>query len=94
MEFYFDRETNALVKRNKPFKQVSIDCDTTEDYNELKKLFEKAKSKKPDMIGDGYDDDGCILYDTWICPSCYKKYDLDYEEYAFCPNCGQKIDWS
>lgn len=33
------------------------------------------------------------MYDTWICPNCEKHYELDYEEYDYCPHCGQKIDW-
>ena len=35
-----------------------------------------------------------MMYDTWICPNCEKHYELDYEEYDYCPNCGQMIDWS
>lgn len=50
--------------------------------------------KKPDIIGDGYDDIGNLIYDTWICPCCEKQYELDYDDYKFCPNCGQAIDWS
>ena len=44
--------------------------------------------------GDGYDPDGNLVYDTWICPNCEKHYELDYDEYDYCPNCGQAIDWS
>lgn len=55
--------------------------------------LEKQIPKKPDFEGDGYAD-GQLVYDTWICPHCEKKYEVDYEEYDFCPNCGQAIDWS
>lgn len=53
----------------------------------------KQIPKKPDLEGDGYWD-GQIVYDTWICPCCGKRYEVDYEEYDYCPKCGQKIDWS
>lgn len=56
--------------------------------------LEKQIAKKPDSEGDGYDDNGKLIYDTWICPCCQIKYELDYDDYKFCPECGQKIDWS
>ena len=56
--------------------------------------FEKQTSKKPDMWGDGYDDNGNLIYNTWACPCCRTEYELDYDDYKFCPNCGQAIDWN
>lgn len=61
----------------------------------LKSLLEareKQVAKKPTYEGDGYDSEGNLVYDTWICPCCEKRYEVDYDEYDFCPNCGQKID--
>ena len=55
--------------------------------------LKKQIPKKPDLEGDGYAD-GQLVYDTWICPNCEKRYEVDYEEYDHCPYCGQKIDWS
>ena len=57
-----------------------------------KEDFEKQIAKKPSFEGDGYWN-GQIVYDTWICPCCDKRYEVDYEEYEHCPSCGQKIDW-
>lgn len=56
--------------------------------------LEKQIPKKPDFEGDGYDDNGNLIYDTWICPCCEKQYELDYDDYKFCPDCGQALDWS
>ena len=54
---------------------------------------EKQTAKRPDYEGDGYFD-GKLVYDTWICPCCGKHYEVDYDEYDFCPDCGQRLDWS
>ena len=54
----------------------------------------KQIPKKPIYEGDGYSPDGTFVFDIWICPSCCKRYEVDYYDYDYCPNCGQKIDWS
>ena len=59
---------------------------------ECRKAVEKQKSKAPDYEGDGYAD-GYMVYDTWICPNCGKRYEVDYDDYKHCPNCGQAIQW-
>lgn len=56
--------------------------------------LEKQMPKKPDYEGDGFDEDGYLIYDTWICPNCGKHYEVDYDDYNFCPECGQALDWS
>lgn len=74
----------------------SEDADVTISIESLRmgiKALEKQISKKPDLEGDGYAD-GQLVLDTWICPCCEKYYEVDYEEYDHCPNCGQAIDWS
>lgn len=67
------------------------------DYYEAMELavnaLEKQIAKKPDIEGDGYAD-GQLVYDTWICPCCEKHYEIDYDNYDYCPNCGQHIDRS
>lgn len=57
------------------------------------KALEKQIPKKPTLEGDGYAD-GHLVYDTWICPNCSYSYEVDYDNYDYCPNCGQKIDGS
>lgn len=60
---------------------------------ECRAAVEKQKPKKPDYEGDGYAD-GYMVYDVWICPCCGKHYEVDYDDYKCCPECGQAIDWS
>lgn len=57
---------------------------------ECREAMEKQKPKAPDYEGDGYAD-GHMVYDTWICPSCGEKYEVDYDDYKHCPECGQAI---
>ena len=69
-----------------------------EEYSEVLdtaiKALLKQMPKKPDMEGDGYDDNGELIFDTWICPACGQRYEIDYDDYEYCPNCGQHIDTS
>ena len=56
--------------------------------------LEKQIPKKPTYEGDGYAPDGTFVWDEWLCPCCGKRYEVDYDDYDYCPNCGQKLDWS
>ena len=58
------------------------------------KCAKKQIPKKPSFEGDGYDDEGELIYDTWVCPNCETNYECGYDIYDFCPHCGQAIDWS
>lgn len=60
---------------------------------ELKEAKEKQIPQMPNIEGNGYAD-GHLVYDTWICPNCEKHYEIDYDDYDYCPNCGQAIDKS
>lgn len=55
--------------------------------------LEKQIPQSPDYEGDGYSN-GQLVYDTWICPCCEQHYEVDYDDYEYCPKCGQHIDWS
>ena len=69
---------------------------TKEELAESMRMAVQALKKqivnKPTYEGDGYAD-GHLVYDTWICPCCEKRYEVDYDNYYYCPNCGQKLDW-
>lgn len=58
------------------------------------KALEKQLPEKPILEGDGYDEFGDIVLDEWLCPNCNTRYEVDYDRYFYCPNCGQKIKWS
>ena len=55
--------------------------------------LEKQIPKIPDVEGDGYSD-GQLVYDTWICPCCGEHYEIEYDNYEYCPKWGQHIDTS
>lgn len=60
---------------------------------ELKEAREKQIPQTPCIEGDGYAD-GHLVYDTWICPNCEAYYEIDYDDYDYCPKCGQAINKS
>ena len=68
--------------------------DTKLTLEQIRNLKERDTAKKPDIEGDGYAPDGTFIYDTWICPNCNEHYEIDYDDYDFCPICGQRIDRS
>lgn len=51
---------------------------------------EKQAAKIADLSGDGYAD-GHLVYDTYECHHCGEHYELDYDRYEYCPNCGQHM---
>lgn len=57
------------------------------------KCVDKQIGQKPTYEGDGYAPDGSFVWDEWLCPCCNSRYEVDYDDYDYCPNCGQKIDW-
>ena len=64
-----------------------LDEDDMCEFAEIvKTALEKQIAKKPALERN-------IIYDTWICPCCNKRYEVDYDNYEHCPNYGQKLDW-
>ena len=57
------------------------------------KALEKQIPKKPDLEGDGYDENGELVYDTGYCPNCRHEFEVYYDATKYCPNCGQALDW-
>lgn len=87
----------VIIKRNKTISRMIDECMEYErigTVEECRTAVEKQKAKKPDYEGDGYGNNGVLIYDTWICPCCGENYELDYDDYEHCPKCGQEIDWS
>lgn len=63
------------------------------DFNRAIDALKKQISKKPTYDGDGYAPDGTFIWDEWICPNCGSVYEVDYDDYNYCPVCGQRIDF-
>ena len=62
--------------------------------HQLRDLVNRTTKMKPEYWSDSVEEDGQIIFDHWNCPNCHHEYELDYEQYDFCPYCGQAIDWS
>lgn len=76
------------------YGEMTIADEIIELKNKCCEALEKQIPKKPTVEGDGYDDSGCLIYDTWYCPCCDEMYEIDYDDYSYCPKCGQALDWS
>ena len=75
---------------NQAIKCLSEYEDTGLTPEQIRKLKERDTAKEAIYEGDGYSDEE-MVYDTWICPNCGAKYEVDYDDYDFCPDCGQMI---
>ena len=60
----------------------------------LQELVDKETAKDVEYISTVGDSDGYPVYDTAICPNCYREFEVECEEhYDYCPSCGQKLKW-
>lgn len=84
----------------KRLKELTLaDAELKDDGYDIQVLefavesVKKQIPKEPTFDGDGYAPDGTFVWDEWLCPHCGTRYEVDYDQYDFCPNCGQSIDW-
>ena len=68
-------------------------CSGCKGRERIHDALDKQTPQLPMLSGDGYYD-GELVYDTWECPHCGKEYEIDYDDYDYCPKCGQKINKS
>ncbi len=94
--FTFDLDITCKPSEAQKILRLALKLKQYEDIGtveEVEQAMKKQIQKKPDVEGDGFAD-GTMVYDTWICPNCEKHYEIDYDNYDYCPNCGQHIDRS
>lgn len=87
-------EILRVISYIKSCRDANIDCTITIDKSRthlILNALQKQIAKEPRLEGDGYAPDGSFVFDTWICPNCSEHYEIDFEEHAYCPVCGQKI---
>lgn len=83
---YNRKEEERMNKYKKSFN-VLKERETFNAYDVLKTLkilVNRATPKKP-KLNNKYNDQG-----LYLCPNCSN--DL-YEDFDYCPNCGQAIKW-
>lgn len=82
---YFEKE--EISNELQEYRQLGT-------LEEVRDAVEKQIPKSPTYEGDGYAPDGSFVWDEWICPHCGSRFEVEYDDYDYCPNCGQHIDWS
>lgn len=82
MKFYKEKLYNGIFK------------DKIEAFDVAISALEKQIPKKVELEGDGYDENGNLIYDTGYCPNCRHIFEVDYDATKHCPECGQALDWS
>lgn len=89
-----NEEAKALFEEDLKDGKCSNDCPECNAREMAISALEKQIPKKPTFECGGFDGNGNIIYDIWICPCCKDKYVVDYDDYKYCPRCGQALDWS
>ena len=88
-----NRKAIDIIK-NLPIYRYELDYDKKSDLMKALELaiaaLDKGIQKTPCYSGDGYWN-GELVYDTWQCPNCDEYYEVDYDNYDYCPKCGQAI---
>ena len=87
-EIISDLDFKSQLECAEQFKTLQEAVDKANKYNE------KETPLTVNYIADGYAD-GYPVYDTATCPNCDRIFEVyDEEHYKYCPNCGQKLNWS
>lgn len=102
--FVIVNDLYIVFENNKAYKEVSVATvkaitkirlyEAIGTVEECREAMEKQTPKTPNTYGDGYDNEGNMIYDVYECPCCGEKYEIDYDYYKYCPKCGQAIDRS
>ncbi len=64
--------------------------DTIANFKALKSMMQNIVRK----ANGSNTKQGTEIWDEWICPCCGSRYEVEYDKYDYCPNCGQRIDWT
>lgn len=70
-------------------------CDHTMVANNARTAIEALEKQLPKKVEyeGGFSNNGLARYRMAKCPTCDRWYSNN-DEVAYCPNCGQKLDWS
>lgn len=94
IEFNKDKDCALLSMMPQNVQRKSDLVNKIKAYEIAIAALKKQVPEKPHYDGDSYAPDGTFVWDEWLCPNCNSRYEVDYDNYAYCPNCGQKLDWS
>lgn len=85
---------NEAIQQIKVLFDVNVYGLTEEAVTMAMWALNKQIPEKPDLEGDGYDENGELIYDTGYCPDCRHVFEVYYDAPKHCPDCGKALDWS
>lgn len=98
----FIARRRELARLIEDISEEFYDSNTTCDYDAYlasRLIDEGYVMNKPTPLefwGDSCDENGNIIYDNAKCPSCDNddfEYGINNWGCAYCPDCGQALDW-
>lgn len=75
-------------------------CQGVDKYTDMllvcKEALNRSTAVRPEYWGDGYDNEGNLVYDQAQCPECGHDFEYNINDWGspFCPDCGKALDWS
>jgi len=84
---------NEVIQQIKRLFDVNVYGLTDEAVTMAIWALEKQIPEKPDLEGDGYDENGELIYDIGYCPDCRHEFEVYYDAPKHCPDCGKALDW-
>lgn len=92
----YQESLDFIVKNSCPQKTTCMECNINnvcnslakEHIDRLQELVDKATPKKPRPLFLQ------MAFMPYKCPICEELVNDKKYKYKYCPNCGQKLDWS
>ena len=79
-------EINRLYERLAEYEDTGL---TPEEILELK----ERDTAKAIVHNRTRDINGIIVFNSKLCSNCGRSCSDDYDDYNFCPDCGQRLKW-
>lgn len=87
----------CTLKNNIDAEKIELEftsMDTVFRIDEDIQAFDQYEGMKPIVFDRSEEAEILVGTFTYNCPRCTTEFDMDFGQHKFCPECGQKLDWS